>query len=317
MVTIAIIDSGIIQNYLKKDIVIRKCTKINCEYNDQIILSIEDTMETDDIHGTEVLNTIEKYSTECKKEYYIFNVFFEGKSSSYSVLEALKKCLEISQLDIIVMSLSCGNDFYNEYYNILNELYKKGVRIFSSLENESEYSIPATLPFVYGVGGKPIRKNDGYIFHKNREIQFIANNEYEFIYRTANSFFCFKGNSKANAIIVGIAISYINKYGKRDWEEYFSSNISDYHFYKMEIRQDFISSKNYDIDLANKAIESGLFKSYSDMCRKICYTSDNLKYIENFLLEQGIKIDWLSINYYEVCSFLRILKYIKNKSNKK
>ncbi|MCM1234927.1 MAG: S8 family serine peptidase [Ruminococcus flavefaciens] len=138
---IAIIDDGVNKEIVEYDM------GINCHYH-----YINHISKQDIRHGTKVIETVEKYSC-ITKEYEIYDVMNTKKSSSsMAVIAALENLLH-HKADIILMCLVIQNDeTFERIGKLCHELRERGSILIASASNSDDYSFPAVLEDVIGVG---------------------------------------------------------------------------------------------------------------------------------------------------------------------
>lgn len=220
---VAIIDTGIHCKYLSSGIEIKKYKSLHIEQSHhQKYLCISDGVTVDGVepsHGTNVINTIRKYSADTDISAYIYNIFdSENRSSGILIVESLKLILE-EDIDIVVISLTCDSIYKSEFLQIKNIVLEKKLIILCAADNEGKNDFPASLDFIYGVGRADFTENGKYDYFPDAAIQFRTNCEYEFVGKE-QGLSLFDGTSKGTAVIAGIMVNYLNKYGRKSLDEF-------------------------------------------------------------------------------------------------
>lgn len=298
---IAIIDSGIDLSKLDKNIILKKTRRIFItKKKNEVVVCIEDSEKFDDLHGTYVAQIISKYSQYKEIECYSYNVFDNKIASSYSVYEALLECLQIPGLNMIVMSISCKEYYRNNMCEVLRDLKKKGVAIFSAVKNGVHTSFPADCDYVYGVSGGIYTNHGIYEFHRNSEIDFIADHAFEFL-RCNNRIHVFGGNSKANAIIAG---KYIDK---------------DRDIFREGTKAEQISVKDLLITIeytriTNQLLDElqsiGIQKEKNADDQLINYWKVNVDSFERMMKKYIPGFDLCNVEYIRIATINRVIKYL-------
>lgn len=198
-ILIAIIDSGINSKNEKLKKHIRQGYSIKMLDNRKTV--IEQESEDEFGHGTNCADIILK-NIKYVEFIPIKIVNNSGFSNAILLLHALKLCLNIP-VKIISVSLSvimkeCKLEI--ELYNVCKELEKQGKIVCVSEDNNYINSIPARFDNVIGVRG--IENMHLRIF-SHELIQVIGDGGPEFALNATGTYNVFRGNSKANAKVVG------------------------------------------------------------------------------------------------------------------
>ncbi|MDR0605391.1 MAG: S8 family serine peptidase [Bacteroidales bacterium] len=158
-VKIALIDSGINANYLKK-----------CE-----IINIGDfnSYHDDIFHGTVCAYLINEIIED--GQIYNLKVFDKNMhTSSRKLLKAISWCIE-NNMDIINISISITDmNYYYEFREICDKAFKKGCIIVAAANNAGFFSLPAYMQTVCGVGTARLLP-DQFIYKENSQIQYYTN----------------------------------------------------------------------------------------------------------------------------------------------
>lgn len=201
---IGIIDSGVLMEYIngKVDIV------ENLDFSDS--MKIETSRFNGTMHGTLVLNTIEKYSLK-KNKYYICNIIGNNTGGTAgAVLRSLKYLQSKRELQVIIMSL-CIKKQNREINRILHQLKKQGVIIFAAQENMGMSGFPASDYSVIGVGKETYSFDSSFTYYKKALIQVKTNAHPEFVMMGQNNYQMFFGTSKAVPLFATMVMNQLNE----------------------------------------------------------------------------------------------------------
>lgn len=204
---IGIIDSGIIKKWISDDAEIVEEKKF--------VTSLEIKYEEEEnLHGTLVVNTLQKYANQ-KNRYYICDIMSGvRKGSSKAVLEALQYLQTIETLEVIIMSLCiCSKNNRKKMNGILRQLNSRGIVIFAAESNTQRGGYPAVSPYVIGVGTDRNMYHADFSFHRNAYIEIHSNAYPEFIALGKEKYQLFMGNSKATPLVVGIIMKLMGQEG--------------------------------------------------------------------------------------------------------
>lgn len=315
-IKVAVIDTGLTEKYLVKDIRLQKYISMKQSYEDasdmgkvEIAKGIYSRAGEKSSHGTRVVNTIKKYARNAPVEFYIYDVFDNlGKSSGAVVLEALKMILE-DDVDIIVMSLTCGSEYKSDFERLATIIEQKNILFICSASNDGQCNCPADLEFVYGVSGKAIGINGRYRYTPTSKLQFWSDIQWEFVGELEQlQVFC--GTSKATAVIAGRLIDYMYQHGKEDLFQYL-----------MDEHDEFTDIPPIDID--DESIDKELLQIYCQVYgleKEICMNNldtiipwhqNNIDKFVIFMKRIGLeKVIW-QLNYTEFITLRNILKACK------
>lgn len=206
IVKIAIIDSGV--------------NSEKAVYNSHDIQFTSYSSDNSDIinHGTEVLNII----CESKNNFiiYPFKAFSDlmevNLDTVIDILNFIDKNLEV---DIINMSFGVPCcDRLDELQNICDKLYKKGVILISSFDNEGRMTYPAAFRSVIGVDSSDnCRKIGDFEFIEESEINIRGFSGRRRVKWNMPPFVFVKGNSFLSADITRLIADEIVMKGKQDF----------------------------------------------------------------------------------------------------
>lgn len=169
-IKVAVIDSGYHPSNIYSDIRINRERKIVLEGESICKSSIAISTH---MHGTYVLNTIQKYSKTRKVLYDIYNIFDEqGKASSKALICALEEIVEYP-VDIIVISLTCSANHKKKLVEVINILKNKNIYILAAANNKLGNNYPACLSEVFGVKGKALFRNNIIYYKPNVEFRNV------------------------------------------------------------------------------------------------------------------------------------------------
>lgn len=308
---IAIIDSGVDSENLPDKVHLAASYKfITKKTEKHICVYFEESNFFDDYHGTSVLYSIKKYCKNVEIECYSYNVYDKQLASSYSVLEALKECLKIEKLDIVVMSISFEESLKTQIDALLEELAGKNIKIFCAVKNEHTESYPANSEYVIGVKAGDIINNGKYIYNPENRIQVITNSEYEFFETHSGRILCFRGNSKANGVVAGIALNELEKGADR----ILYSNVDNDDF--LEYKEKKLCREEELLYLLNEFQKKGFDIKISQIDEKWYIDEMFVKELRAFIEQYSGKTEYSELNYYDVSNFRRLATYV-NKRRKK
>lgn len=312
MVKVAVIDDCLIKDYLSKEIIICSYTEVqivndinseDCriEWNEK---AIPNNVEYDS-HGVKVINTIKKYAKEADVGFYYYNIFDkDNHSSGVLIIETIKRIIEIG-VDFIVMSLSCPEDYREDFLKFKDKIIKEKIIFIAAADTTAEYTMPANLDFVYGVGMNNLLELGAYSYQKDACINFCCNAYPEFV-GDIHNVNLFWGTSKGTAVIAGRLIFLMYNTNKITLLNYLSEdrNESGSFAYEYSIRYERnllsqILSESFEYDFASS--------SYID--KDIAWNSRTIKKFVDFLsrinkLEQIYELD-----YEKFRSIKKIMEY--------
>lgn len=300
---VAVIDSGVNRSLLDHNIFVKVTKQIYVSITDKDLeIRIENSDYFDDMHGTFVIQTISKYSKNANIDCYSFNIFNNGLASSYAVYEALVECTKITGLDMIVMSISCGDVQKKQIDKILKILKDKGVKIFSSVKNGSATSFPANSKYVYGVQGAIYLDKECFQYTPDKEIEFNADHTFEFL-RCKEKIYSFSGNSKANAMISGKYIALgdglFNDSGERT-----PISISHINGFDKDL-------KVVDYELLDELKMQGLIEECSSLDKLINFNVIDINRFEEVLKKFIPDFNICNVDYINIATIRRILFYVE------
>lgn len=227
-VKIAIIDDGILGDYLEKGIHIEKYITLSCEnFGSNDYVRVDDTIPFHSnvklSHGTKVINTIFKYAADVLIEFYVYDIFANNQFSHGALLlEAIKMSID-ENVDFIVSSLTCSIAYKDELIALSKLACDKKIIYLAAASNEGVDSYPACLPQVYGVKSGCINSLGSFNYKVDDIFQFKSNIGYELI-SSNNKFVFFNGTSKATAVVCGKLSSLFSKIGKEKLIMYLKNN---------------------------------------------------------------------------------------------
>ena len=241
-VKIAVIDTGVNFELLNGNIEISDYVSLEIKrYNGETYIHISEGISYENTkastHGTDVINTISKYSGDTKIQIQLYDIFGgTEKSSGILIIEALNMIMN-RDVEMIVMSLTCDSEYESEFMKFRNSILAKNIIFLSSMSNDGKQNCPSYLDFVYGVGGQGYTENGKYSYNPERRYQFWSNTQYEFV-GPLDDLQLFDGTSKATAVIAGILAKFIDKKGKVALQEYLKTPYSNLVLEKSEVPND-------------------------------------------------------------------------------
>ena len=317
---IGIIDSGVIKNYINDNVDIVEYVNF---YDKSNMTSL---VQEENLHGTLVLNTIEKYSTK-QNRYYICNITGKNqKGSCKAVFKSLQYLSSKKELQVIIMSF-CVKSQSREIQEVLHKLKKQGVILFASQENMGIGGFPATDYSVIGVGREKYAFDCSYTFCKNAPIQIGANANPEFIRMGKQHYELFMGTSKAVPLFATIVMNHVNEH---QWnsQEIFKYIKNNKRTHALLRKQYYIKEKqrrkkeekyqciwNY-INLYRKStntLEVSLEQQRSDLptLSIISQLSDVWKMIEYVAKRAEVVVDYEQIMFKDFCTVGALAEYIE------
>lgn len=317
---IGIIDSGIIKEYINDNVEVIE----NMDFYDKG--KVKPSLQKENLHGTLVLNTIEKYSGR-ENKYYICNITGKIQEGSYkAVLRSLQYLSSKKELHAIIMSF-CIKCKSREIQNILHKLKKQGVILFASQENLGIGGFPATDYSVIGVGREKYAFDSSYTFCKKAPIQIGANANPEFIRLGKHRFELFMGTSKAVPLFAATIMNYVNEYQWNSHEIFkFIKNNRRTHaqlrkqFY-IEERKRRKREEKYqwiwkDINLyrkSTKRLEVSLEQQRSDLpiLSIVSQLSDVWEMVEYVAKRAEVVVDYEQILFKDFCTVGALAEYIE------
>lgn len=199
---IGIIDSGINCEFLKDKTTIQSNIQFVYRCSDAKVF-INTEYDASDLHGTLVLNTVEKYKNGVDNQYIICNVYDEnGIAHIEAVLEALRY-LSNTNVEIIVISLTVPPQYAKQCNEELHKLHGRGITIFASFSNEGKDSGLLYNDTVYGVDKLPTPAAKKW-YYKYINGTVYADTRPELIPMGKDRYYLFHGTSKANALAAGL-----------------------------------------------------------------------------------------------------------------
>lgn len=192
-IKIALIDSGINANFLKK-----------CEITN-VNLGSFDSFHDDIFHGTVCAYLISEIINE--GEIYNLKIFDKNiHTNSRKLLKAISWCIE-NNINIINISVSIADvNYYYEFRDICDLAFEKGCIIIAAASNVGLFSLPAYLQHVCGVGAAQVPPNQ-FIYKENSPIQYYANGINPF--SSENNIF--HHSSFATARVAGFLCNFMRK----------------------------------------------------------------------------------------------------------
>lgn len=318
-INIAVIDSGITANYLCHSILIGEIISLHLIAQPdsqlgemEICRNCKPKYAKAPSHGTLVVNTIHKYAKGIPMLLHIYDVFDKnGESSGVLLVEALKMILE-HDIDIVVMSLTCSQQYREDFVCLSGKLKEKNIIMICSSSNDGGSQCPANLNFVYGVSGDRINKCGKYRYDTEKEFQFWSDIQGEFVGESGKySFFC--GTSKATAVIAGRLASYLYENGRDKLAELLA-------FSHDELAD--ISTEEMD-DTINRPLLLEYCEAFGlpeNICREhmdtlIPWNRDNIRTFAKFMKQIGLEEEILEMNYSEFATLRRIIKSCERRIN--
>lgn len=318
-IKIAVIDSNITANYLCDLISIKDYLMFRQRRKNDVFLNEIEIQRVNNIkkakrvsHGTMVVNTVYKYAQNVPLEFYIYDVFDENDESSGIVLvEALRMILE-TEIDIIVMSLTCSRTYEDDFNKLKEKIKEKNVVLICSAANDGIMKFPANLEFVYGVTGDKVNVCGKYRYDVNEELQFWSDIQGEFVGEPGKySFFC--GTSKATAVVAGRLANYMFKNGKEALIDYLAINHD-------EFDDSIIKSESNSVNEELLVEFCKTFKLSENVCIEnmdvlIPWNVNNIRSFEMFMTKIGLKNEIITLNYSEFATVHKIMKSCERRIN--
>ena len=198
---IGVIDSGVNREFLEEDtLILSDIQFVYMNSTSKVITKTE--YNVSDLHGTMVINTMEKYKGDAANQYIVCNIYDESSVAHIeAVLEALRFLVN-TNVEIAVISLTVPPVYTERCNQELRRLYEKGIKVFVSYSNESKESGLLNNKYVYGVDQLPVQATKKWLLKYSRGVVF-ADARPEFIPMGESRFSVFHGTSKANAIAAG------------------------------------------------------------------------------------------------------------------
>jgi hypothetical protein len=327
-----LIDSGIDLN--NKELSQNIIGGVNFYFDNNGNVEIEEKLQDVNGHGTMCASTI--LNVYKKASPFIVNIINENGKTRYDLLvEGLKYCLNVD-IDIICLSMATINTkAYESIKGICDKLRDRGKLIISSVHNNFFESLPANLESVIGVIGNDFNgcKNSFY-FNSSYEVQACFDGLPHFAYSTDNQLVLFKGNSKANALMVGNILKISDENNFFDYDELIKY-LNKKSLKKNWIRKDITIKKpfNNSFDIKNlgkldKEIGTNLINIINSNFNKdvklnesfsfpiLSYkTGLNFNNCYNFLKEVeaifDIKLNFMDLNAVDFCTMDRLINLVK------
>lgn len=283
MVRIGVIDDGIVSKYLARDAVIEDyvtITELGCDKQGYGEVAIEQGASYHEnesfLHGTKVINTIKKYSGEAEICFCVYDVFSGYETSSGAlILEAIKMAMS-RNVDMIVTCLTCNRVYEKEFLLLKEQIRNRKILFLASASNEENGGCPAELDYVLGVTGELQDSLGKYNYYHERNMQFVANTQYEFV-GDLDRLQLFNGTSKATAMVAGRLTNYLYGMGI-DWVQTYLS--VDH----IEVLQEFNSILKEFAEYNGIPLEECIKK----MDMKLQWTQSNISMLEGFLYKLRI-----------------------------
>ncbi len=311
-VKVAVIDNGLAVDYLADFVNIKKYVTVRQRvYSESSWGKIEIDRDGKPkhiemaSHGTLVVNTIYKYAKDVPLEFSVYDIFDENdKASGALLIETLRLILE-DEVDIIVMSLTCGKQYEDEFKRLCEKIKERDIIFVSSAPNDGKNQCPANLEHVYGVTGGIADVCGKYRYDVGAEFQFWSDVQWEFVGGpTLYSVFC--GTSKATAVVAGRLACYLYRNGKEELLSYLSRAHDEFEGVQVE--------KTYDgnIDVALLLKFCNVFRLTEEACKEnmdilIPWNQDNINTFVEFMRHIGLEMDIMNLNYSEFSTLRRIL----------
>lgn len=322
---IGIIDSGVLMEYIngKVDIV------ENLDFSDS--MKIETSRFNGTMHGTLVLNTIEKYSLK-KNKYYICNITGNNTGGTAgAVLRSLKYLKSKRELQVIIMSL-CIKKQNKEINRILHQLKKQGVIIFAAQENMGMSGFPASDYSVIGVGKETYSFDSSFTYYKKALIQVKTNAHPEFVMMGQNNYQMFFGTSKAVPLFATMVMNQLNEehWNSREIITFIQNNKRThaqlrkqyYHVQKKRNKNEemywwvwkYINSFRYSRNQEKIAIKQPDYDL--PIWSIVSQISDVLELIEYISKKAKIQIEYEKLLFKDFCTIGALVEYIENQKVK-
>jgi hypothetical protein len=322
---IGIIDSGVLMEYIngKVDIV------ENLDFSDS--MKIETSRFNGTMHGTLVLNTIEKYSLK-KNKYYICNIIGNNTGGTAgAVLRSLKYLQSKRELQVIIMSL-CIKKQNREINRILHQLKKQGVIIFAAQENMGMSGFPASDYSVIGVGKETYSFDSSFTYYKKALIQVKTNAHPEFVMMGQNNYQMFFGTSKAVPLFATMVMNQLNEEHWNSGEiiTFIQNNKRThaqlrkqyYHVQKKRNKNEemywwvwkYINSFRYSRNQEKIAIKQPDYDL--PIWSIVSQISDVLELIEYISKKAKIQIEYEKLLFKDFCTIGALVEYIENQKVK-
>lgn len=317
---IGIIDSGIVKEFVNDNVEIVE----NVDFYDNS--RIKSPFPKKNLHGTLVLNLIEKHCNK-NNRYYICNIIGENqKGSCKAVFKSLQYLSSKKELQVIIMSF-CIKYPNREIQELLHKLKKQGVILFAAQENIGIGGFPATDYSVIGVRREKYAFDSSFTFCKNEPIQIGANANPEFIKLGENYYHLFMGTSKAVPLFAATIMNYVNEYQWNSHEVFkFIKNNKRTHarlrkqYYIVE-KQRRKKGEKYqwiwkDINSYRKStnrLEISMEQQRSDLpiLSIISQLSDVWKVIEYVAKRAEVVVDYEQILFKDFCTVGALAEYIE------
>ena len=199
---IGVIDSGIDRDFLDRGTTILSDTRFIYKCSESKVLT-QNEYSVSDLHGTLVLNTVEKYKGNTENQYIVCNVYDENGVAHVEAVLAALRYLATTEVEMIVISLTVNPKYKDSCGKELEQLHRKGVRIFASFSNEGKPSGLLDNPYVYGIDRLPVQAAQRWQM-KCVGRQIFADARPELICVGNGRWAVFHGTSKANAMVAGL-----------------------------------------------------------------------------------------------------------------
>lgn len=243
---IAILDSGVREDLIN---------------NKNLIMSVVGDDGIDRFgHGSEVFSVVKRIcgNTHCIRSIKVLDD--KGKADITAILDAFEVCLR-EKIDFINFSIAVTSVLDDYDFRLLVDLIEKmklcGISIFCAANNRNyeKISIPASISCVFGVCGSLMKDDYTFYFDKKRSIQILANAMPTVVRNHMNKRTFFGGNSKATAVITGIASKeccdansvetvLFNKAAQKHWSIDDARRINELEYQRYEANRKMIAEKN-------------------------------------------------------------------------
>ncbi len=250
---IAVIDDGIDKETAENGM------HINCHYH-----YVNHKPEQGIRHGTKVVGIVEKYSSDTK-EYEIYDVMNTKETScSMAVTAALEDLLH-HRVDVILMCLVIQNDkTFERIRKLCHELRERGSILIASASNSGDYSFPAVLDDVIGVGRMADRQS-AVCWYEKEGIQLLGDVTPEFVKLGKEIRTVFSGTSKAAAVVAAMVSEQCNE-GMKSYEQ-IQKMFQDRFPCKKGNMLEQVEHGEYRVDLQDKQ----MYKRISDVLKQMGY----------------------------------------------
>lgn len=239
-------------------------------------------------HGTKVAGIIEKYCLGAK-EYEIYDVMnVQETSCSMAVIAALEDLL-CHETDIVLMCLVVQNKkAFKRIKELCHELRERGSILIASVSNSGDYSFPAVLDDVIGVG-RMANRQSAVCWNGKEGIQLLGDVTPEFVKLGKETRTIFSGTSKAAAVAAAL-VSEQCKEGMKSYGQMFKIFQEAFPYNAGNMLEQ-IEQGEYRIKLQNKQMYKRIFNTLKEMGYHL--SSDGSDYYFNRIAQDTDEFAWL------------------------